>query len=107
MAFHPSDTNNRVNPYRYTLLVGAAERQLHDGLTSLNYKMVKTENLPLYTNVTADVGKPPLDAELRSFGTGFDIAISISLLVLMMIITGFTCLKSRLLHVLLCPRRIK
>jgi len=107
MAFHPSDTNNRVNPYRYTLLVGAAERQLHDGLTSLNYKMVGTENLPLYTNVTADVGKPPLDAELRSFGTGFDIAISISLLVLMLIITGFTCLKSRLLHVLLCPRRIK
>lgn len=107
MAFHPSDNNNRVNPYRYTLLVGAAERQLHDGLTSLNYKLVNTENLPLYTNVTADVGKPPLDAELRAFGTGFDIAISISLLVLMLIITGFTCFKSRLMHVILCPRRVK
>uniref|UniRef100_H2XTR1 Beta-1,4-galactosyltransferase n=1 Tax=Ciona intestinalis TaxID=7719 RepID=H2XTR1_CIOIN len=106
MAYHPSDKSNRVNPYRYTLLVGAAERQRHDGLNNLHYSLVEKTQLPLYTNISADVGKPPLNPKTVGFGTGIDIVVSISLLLLMLTMTCCTCVKSRLPHVLLCPRRI-
>ena len=106
MVYHPSDKNNRVNPYRYTLLVGAAERQKKDGLTNLKYQMVRSIRTPLYTNITVDVGKPPLKPNLAPFGTGIDIVISLSILVLMLTLTCCTCFKSRLVHVLLCPRRV-
>uniref|UniRef100_H2ZBS9 Beta-1,4-galactosyltransferase n=1 Tax=Ciona savignyi TaxID=51511 RepID=H2ZBS9_CIOSA len=106
MAYHPSDKSNRVNPYRYTLLVGAAERQRRDGLNNLHYSVVDNKRMPLYTNITADVGKPPLNPKTNSFGNGIDIVVSISLLVLMLTMTCCTCVKSRLPHVLLCPRRI-
>ena len=107
MVYHPSDKNNRMNPYRYTLLVGAAERQQRDGLTSLKYEVVRKTYLPLYTNITAYVGKPPLNPNVASFGTGVDIMVSLSLLVLMLSLTCCTCFKSRLLHILLCPKRIR
>lgn len=106
MVYHPSDKNNRVNPYRYTLLVGAAERQRHDGLSNLKYSVVSEQDLPLYTNITADVGKPPLRSNISTFGTGVDIVVSLSLLLLMMSLTCCTCIKSRLMHLLLCPRRV-
>ncbi|CAK8693140.1 beta-1,4-galactosyltransferase 4-like [Clavelina lepadiformis] len=106
MIYHPSDTNNRVNPYRYTLLVGAAERQRRDGLNNIRYNIVDKKRTALYTNITADVGKPPSKPNVSTFGTGIDIAISISLLLLMLSLSCCTCFKSRLMHVVLCPRRI-
>ena len=107
MVYHPPDKNNQVNPYRYTLLVGAAERQKQDGLTSLKYQVLRKTHLPLYTNITANVGKPPLNIDVASFGTGVDIAVSLSLLLLMLSLTCCTCFKSRLLHIVLCPKRIR
>nr|CAB3224888.1 b4Gal-T beta-1,4-galactosyltransferase [Phallusia mammillata] len=106
MVYHPSDKNNRVNPYRYTLLVGAAERQRQDGLSNLKYNIVSERSMPLYTNITADVGKPPLRSNVSTFGTRVDIVVSLSLLLLMMTLTCCTCVKSRLMHVIMCPRRI-
>ena len=106
MVFHPSDKNNRVNPYRYTLLVGAAERQKKDGLSNLNYRVLRKNRAPLYTNITVEVGRPPLKPNLSPFGTGIDIVISLSILFVMLTLTCCTCFKSRLIHVLLCPRRI-
>lgn len=107
MVFHPWDNNNRVNPYRFTLLVGAAQRQNQDGLTSLKYQIVKKTKNPLYTNITADVGKPPLKPNVSSFGTGVDIVVSLSLLLLLFSFTCCTCFKSRLLHLFLCPKRVR
>ena len=107
MVYHPSDKNNRINPYRYTLLVGAAERQKQDGLTSLKYKLLKKTYMNLYTNITADVGHPPLKPNVKSFGTGVDIVVSLSMLLLMSLLTCCTCFKSRLLHILMCPKRIR
>ena len=106
MVYHPSDKNNRLNPYRYTLLVGAADRQKKDGLSNLKYQVVSSTRTPLYTNITVDVGKPPLKPNLAPFGTGIDIVISLSILVLMLTLTCCTCFKSRLVHVLMCPRRV-
>jgi len=106
MVYHPSDKNNRINPYRYTLLVGAADRQRQDGLSNLHYRMVAEKQMALYTNLTVDVGKPPLRSNIIPFGTGVDIVFSLSLLLLMLCFTCCTCFKSRLLHVFLCPRRI-
>lgn len=106
MVYHPSDKNNRVNPYRYTLLVGAAERQKKDGLANLQYRVLEKFNTPLYTNITANVGKPSLKPNLSPFGTGIDIVISLSILVLMLSFTCCACFKSRIVQVLLCPRRV-
>ena len=99
--YHPSDSNNRLNPYRYTLLFGAAERQRIDGLSSLQYNINSIEKTPLYINLTVDVGKPRFHQEMKSFGTGVDILITITMLFTMMLITGCVCFRSRLPHIFL------
>lgn len=102
MVYHPSDERNGVNPYRYSLLVGAAERQKRDGLVNLQYSVLQKMRLPLYTNITADVGIPP---STHSMGSGIDIVISISLACLLVFITICSCFKSRIIHVIIQSRR--
>ena len=101
MVYHKSDTSNRMNPYRYTLLVGAAERQPSDGLSSLQYTLASVNEAPLYVNFTVDIGQPSFNQKMKSFGTGIDIFASISLLIFMIFITGFACFRSRFPHTVL------
>ncbi|CAI9591648.1 unnamed protein product, partial [Staurois parvus] len=56
MIQHSRDKGNMINPQRYYLLRKAWGTWRQDGLNSLKYKLLSKELLPLYTNITVDIG---------------------------------------------------
>ncbi|XP_072231381.1 beta-1,4-galactosyltransferase 4 [Leuresthes tenuis] len=58
MVFHNRDSGNQINKYRMGLLSQTLQVWKKDGLNSCSYKTLSVERLPLYVNVTADIGKP-------------------------------------------------
>ncbi|KAF6728796.1 Beta-1,4-galactosyltransferase 4 [Oryzias melastigma] len=58
MVFHKRDSGNQINKDRMKLLAQTPKVWRTDGLNSCSYKTVSLERLPLYVNVTVDVGKP-------------------------------------------------
>lgn len=58
MVFHKRDTGNQINKDRMRLLGRTAQMWKKDGLSSCSYKLLLVERLPLYVNVTVDIGKP-------------------------------------------------
>jgi hypothetical protein len=51
MASHTSHSLNKINPQRFKLLESSELRIDFDGLNSLKYELVKSEELPLFTRV--------------------------------------------------------
>ncbi|KAK5887569.1 hypothetical protein CesoFtcFv8_016163 [Champsocephalus esox] len=58
MVFHKRDSGNEINKDRMTLLGRTPLVWRKDGLNSCTYKTMSLERLPLYVNVTVDIGKP-------------------------------------------------
>ncbi|KAI1902689.1 hypothetical protein AGOR_G00018600 [Albula goreensis] len=58
MVFHKRDSGNEVNKDRMRLLGQTPRIWRQDGLNSCAYKMLSVERLPLYINVTVDIGGP-------------------------------------------------
>ncbi|XP_061608107.1 beta-1,4-galactosyltransferase 4 [Phyllopteryx taeniolatus] len=58
MVFHKRDHGNEVNKDRMKLLRRTALVWKKDGLNSCKYQTLSVERLPLYVNVTVDIGKP-------------------------------------------------
>ncbi|NXL21831.1 B4GT3 galactosyltransferase, partial [Setophaga kirtlandii] len=56
MVKHKSDKGNEENPHRFDLLVRTQRTWTQDGMNSLSYSLLARELLPLYTNLTADIG---------------------------------------------------
>ncbi|NXQ32737.1 B4GT3 galactosyltransferase, partial [Alaudala cheleensis] len=59
MVKHKSDKGNEENPHRFDLLVRTQRSWTQDGMNSLRYSLLARELLPLYTNLTADIGRDP------------------------------------------------
>ncbi|XP_034746845.1 beta-1,4-galactosyltransferase 4 [Etheostoma cragini] len=58
MVFHKRDSGNEINKDRMRLLGRTQQVWRKDGLNSCSYKTMSVERLPLYVNVTVDIGKP-------------------------------------------------
>ncbi|XP_061658360.1 beta-1,4-galactosyltransferase 4-like [Syngnathoides biaculeatus] len=58
MVFHKRDSGNEVNKDRMKLLRRTTLVWKKDGLNSCKYQTMSVERLPLYVNVTVDIGKP-------------------------------------------------
>ncbi|KAM9788792.1 beta-1,4-galactosyltransferase 4 [Neosynchiropus ocellatus] len=58
MVFHKRDSGNEINKDRMRLLGRTPRVWKKDGLNSCSYKTLSVERLPLYVNVTVDIGKP-------------------------------------------------
>ncbi|XP_053702875.1 beta-1,4-galactosyltransferase 4 [Synchiropus splendidus] len=58
MVFHKRDSGNEINKDRMRLLGRTPQVWKKDGLNSCSYKTLSVERLPLYVNVTVDIGKP-------------------------------------------------
>ncbi|XP_029956091.1 beta-1,4-galactosyltransferase 4-like [Salarias fasciatus] len=58
MVFHTRDKGNEVNKDRIKLLRQAPKNWRNDGLNSCSYQTLSLDRLPLYVNITADIGKP-------------------------------------------------
>ncbi|KAI5611848.1 beta-1,4-galactosyltransferase 3 [Silurus asotus] len=56
MIKHKLDEGNGVNPKRFSLLAKTQQTWRADGMNSVEYELVSREYLPLYTNITVDVG---------------------------------------------------
>lgn len=56
MTFHNRDSGNRLNLMRYEILERSVNRMQEDGLNSVKYEIKSRYELPVYTNITADVG---------------------------------------------------
>ncbi|XP_076816302.1 beta-1,4-galactosyltransferase 4-like [Clavelina lepadiformis] len=56
MTFHHRDKGNRLNLMRYEILSHSVKRMQEDGLNNVKYTITSTQENPVYTNVTADVG---------------------------------------------------
>ncbi|KAM6434768.1 beta-1,4-galactosyltransferase 3 [Liasis olivaceus] len=59
MVKHKSDEGNEQNPHRFDLLIRTYRTWTQDGMNSLSYTLLSKEMLPLYTNITADIGTNP------------------------------------------------
>ncbi|KAG8146874.1 hypothetical protein E2320_013966 [Naja naja] len=59
MVKHQGDQGNEQNPHRFDLLIRTYRSWSQDGMNSLSYKLLSKELLPLYTNITADIGTNP------------------------------------------------
>ncbi|XP_048367537.1 beta-1,4-galactosyltransferase 3 [Sphaerodactylus townsendi] len=59
MVKHKGDRGNEENPHRFDLLIRTHRAWTQDGMNSLSYKLLSKELLPLYTNITADIGTNP------------------------------------------------
>ncbi|XP_008121171.3 beta-1,4-galactosyltransferase 3 [Anolis carolinensis] len=59
MVRHKGDKGNEENPHRFDLLIRTHRAWTQDGMNSLTYTLVSKELLPLYTNITADIGANP------------------------------------------------
>uniref|UniRef100_A0A3B3ZUW7 Beta-1,4-galactosyltransferase n=1 Tax=Periophthalmus magnuspinnatus TaxID=409849 RepID=A0A3B3ZUW7_9GOBI len=58
MVFHKRDSGNEINKDRMRLLGRTPRVWKKDGLNSCSYKTLSIERMPLYVNVTVDIGKP-------------------------------------------------
>ncbi|XP_029956090.1 beta-1,4-galactosyltransferase 4-like isoform X2 [Salarias fasciatus] len=58
MVFHTRDKGNEKNKDRFKLLKKTQEVWMKDGLNSCSYKTLSMDRLPLYVNITVDIGKP-------------------------------------------------
>ncbi|XP_019941777.1 beta-1,4-galactosyltransferase 4 [Paralichthys olivaceus] len=58
MVFHKRDSGNEINKDRMRLLGRTRQVWRKDGLNSCSYKTLSVERLPLYVNMTVDIGKP-------------------------------------------------
>uniref|UniRef100_A0A8C6WKF8 Beta-1,4-galactosyltransferase n=1 Tax=Neogobius melanostomus TaxID=47308 RepID=A0A8C6WKF8_9GOBI len=57
MVFHKRDSGNEINKDRCVVESNAASVE-KDGLNSCSYKTLSVERMPLYVNVTVDIGMP-------------------------------------------------
>lgn len=57
MVFHKRDTGNQINKNRMRLLGQATKMWRTDGLNSCVYQTLSVERLPLYVNITVDIGQ--------------------------------------------------
>ncbi|XP_061591608.1 beta-1,4-galactosyltransferase 4-like [Cololabis saira] len=58
MMFHKRDPGNEINPMRMKLMQQTHSLMKTDGINSCSYTTQSVERLPLYVNVTVDIGKP-------------------------------------------------
>ncbi|XP_072302338.1 beta-1,4-galactosyltransferase 4 [Eucyclogobius newberryi] len=58
MVFHKRDSGNEINKDRMRLLGRTPRVWKKDGLNSCSYETLSVERMPLYVNVTVDIGKP-------------------------------------------------
>ncbi|XP_029957006.1 beta-1,4-galactosyltransferase 4 [Salarias fasciatus] len=58
MVFHKRDSGNEINKDRMKLLGRTPQVWRKDGLNSCSYRTLSIDRLPLYVNVTVDIGKP-------------------------------------------------
>ncbi|KAL7840398.1 hypothetical protein AOLI_G00257210 [Acnodon oligacanthus] len=56
MIKHKHDQGNEVNPKRFNMLAKTRQTWKLDGMNSVEYEVVSREYLPLYTNITVNVG---------------------------------------------------
>nr|XP_020653057.1 beta-1,4-galactosyltransferase 3 [Pogona vitticeps] len=63
MVKHKGDKGNEENPHRFDLLIRTHRAWTQDGMNSLAYTLLSKELLPLYTNITADIGTNPRAAK--------------------------------------------
>ncbi|KAL2094437.1 hypothetical protein ACEWY4_009156 [Coilia grayii] len=58
MVFHKRDSGNEINNNRMSLLRRTSQIWRSDGLNSCSYTTISTQRVPLYTNLTVDIGHP-------------------------------------------------
>ncbi|KAM9431858.1 beta-1,4-galactosyltransferase 3 isoform 1-T3 [Clarias gariepinus] len=56
MIKHKLDKGNEVNPKRFNLLAKTQQTWKLDGMNSVEYELLSREYMPLYTNITVNVG---------------------------------------------------
>ncbi|KAK1806597.1 hypothetical protein P4O66_005101 [Electrophorus voltai] len=56
MIKHKLDEGNEVNPKRFNMLAKTKQTWKLDGMNSLEYEVLSREYLPLYTNITVNIG---------------------------------------------------
>ncbi|XP_078391568.1 beta-1,4-galactosyltransferase 3 [Cetorhinus maximus] len=56
MIKHSHDKGNEENPKRFNLLAKTRQSWKEDGMNSLEYLVLSKDHLPLYTNITVDIG---------------------------------------------------
>ncbi|PIO26459.1 hypothetical protein AB205_0068540 [Aquarana catesbeiana] len=56
MIKHGHDKGNEQNPKRFNLLAKTRRTWRQDGMNALRYNLLSKELLPLYTNITVDIG---------------------------------------------------
>ncbi|XP_060708471.1 beta-1,4-galactosyltransferase 3-like [Hemiscyllium ocellatum] len=56
MIKHLHDKGNAENPKRFNLLAKTKRSWKEDGMNGLDYVLLSREDLPLYTNITVDIG---------------------------------------------------
>ncbi|XP_062909948.1 beta-1,4-galactosyltransferase 3-like isoform X1 [Mobula hypostoma] len=59
MITHSMDVGNEKNEKRFDMVVKVSKSWRSDGMNSINYSLLKREELPLYTNITVDFGNSP------------------------------------------------
>uniref|UniRef100_A0A3Q4BA51 Beta-1,4-galactosyltransferase n=1 Tax=Mola mola TaxID=94237 RepID=A0A3Q4BA51_MOLML len=60
MIKHERDKHNEPNPQRFNKIQNTKNTMKKDGISSLTYRLVQVKRYPLYTNVSVEIGKPPL-----------------------------------------------
>uniref|UniRef100_A0A1A8KKZ0 Beta-1,4-galactosyltransferase n=1 Tax=Nothobranchius kuhntae TaxID=321403 RepID=A0A1A8KKZ0_NOTKU len=58
MVFHKRDSGNQINMDRMNLLRKVPQIWKKDGLNSCSYKTLALDRMPLYVNVTVEIGDP-------------------------------------------------
>lgn len=58
MIRHDRDKQNDPNPQRFDRIAHTRETMHRDGISSVSYRLLRTEKLELFTKVTVDLGKP-------------------------------------------------
>lgn len=56
MIKHKLDKGNDVNPKRFNMLAKTRQTWRLDGMNTLEYEVISREYLPLYTNITVNIG---------------------------------------------------
>ncbi|XP_041843889.1 beta-1,4-galactosyltransferase 3 [Melanotaenia boesemani] len=56
MIKHKLDKGNDMNPKRFNMLAKTRQTWKMDGMNTVEYKLVSHQYLPLYTNITVDIG---------------------------------------------------
>ncbi|XP_061839037.1 beta-1,4-galactosyltransferase 3 [Nerophis lumbriciformis] len=70
MVKHKLDKGNDVNPNRFTMLTKTRNTWKQDGMNTAEYEVLSREYLPLYTNITVNIGTeaglhPPLQTAAK------------------------------------------